>query len=96
MNEVLPSVKIEGEAPEKISGVISVLNVKPNDRLIWHVEVGNMPPPKIQERLKDLAAMMKTFLPEGVQCFYVPMKNGVPTAELTVLRYEQSLGFGEK
>lgn len=89
MSETTASATLKEITAESVSAVVSVLRVRPEDRLIFSVEVGNMPPQKIHEFMSSQKNIIKSAFPEDVKVLIVPMKNGVPTVELTVLKYEE-------
>lgn len=84
-----PYVELNEVAPEKISGVISVLDVKPDDTLVFSVELGRIPPSSAANRIQALKTHIRALFPESVRVLIIPMIHGKPDVEITVLRKEE-------
>lgn len=74
-------------SPEKISGLVEVLNIQAGDKLVLYVEVGRAPynpTTKMLEHVKRLAAEV---FPDN-KVFVSAMRDGKPDIRFAVLRSE--------
>jgi len=67
-------------------GSVAKLDLCPGDRVVVNVEVSMMPPSKVRDHIDRLHDDLKRFFPKDVKVLVIPMRDGKPTAELTVIK----------
>ncbi len=71
------------------------INVKSGDILVMHIEVGRMPPQRIQEYIKRIKThlnerMVQPLNEKGIEIVFSPMRDCVPTLMFSSIRQDDN------